>query len=78
MTYFYSLFKVGCQNLRYLDVSGCINITDKMLLKLTSAIGKAKCKCRNQDTSSGEQKLVRQLHTLRLSGCYKITDAGLM
>jgi len=68
------LFKVGCRSLQYLDVSGCRNMTDKMLLKLSSALGKKICKCKSK---SDNNITLRRLKTLRLSGCYKITDLGL-
>ncbi|XP_057296760.1 F-box/LRR-repeat protein 5-like [Hydractinia symbiolongicarpus] len=77
------LFKAGCTKLQYLDVSGCKNVTDKTLIKLSIALGKSKkegfyrqkdcCKKVYKNTSSE----IRRLHTLRLSGCYQITDAGL-
>lgn len=67
------LVKVGCPKLQYFDISGCKNITDKVLIKLSSALGK-------KPTTFFDGQLLyegRQLKTLRLSGCYRITDNGL-
>lgn len=76
----FRLFKHGCQQLKHLDVSGCKNITDKMLNKLSTSIGKlntpcSSCNCARKNND--ERVEARLLHTLRLSGCYQITDAGL-
>jgi len=78
----FRLFKDGCRKLKYLDVSGCPGITDKSLVKLSTSIGKitttntcASCTCAQQPVDSPTQ--MRQLETLRVSGCYKITDTGL-
>lgn len=85
------LFKSGCQELRHFDVSGCKNITDKTLVKLSASIGKMITKrccgslCQEKVVPaksfntrlSPKKNQSRQLQTLRLSGCYKITDVGL-
>ena len=80
----------GC-HLEHLDVSGCKNITDKTLVKLSSALVKktsgisdiedsgceclSKCGC----TKRNKEYLLPQkgLVYLGLSGCYQITDTGL-
>ncbi|XP_066921855.1 F-box/LRR-repeat protein 5-like [Clytia hemisphaerica] len=84
------LFKDGCRNMKYLDVSGCRGITDKTLIKLSTALGSKKsssnacsnCTCFQQqrivgDKSPPSPRQPKQLEILRLSGCFKITDAGL-
>ena len=85
------LFKDGGgRKLKHLDVSGCVGITDKTLVKLTSVHGKpskwdrgskcADCNCQKQTGDSSENskhRLLSGLECLRLSGCYKITDDGL-
>ena len=75
-------------------MSGCKNVTDKVLIKLSMALGKntktLSCKKNTEcclqykafNNGSISNKLInieniRQLKTLRLSGCFKITDVGL-
>ena len=80
----------GC-HLEHLDVSGCKNITDKTLVKLSSALVKktggisdiedSGCECLSKCGCSKRNKeyLLPQkgLVYLGLSGCYQITDTGL-
>ena len=80
----------GGRRLKYLDLSGCIGITDKTLIKLSSFYGKtsksergskcADCHCvkpKEESTEVSRSKSLKGLECLRLSGCYKITDVGL-
>ena len=87
--------------MKYFDVSGCRNITDKTLEQLSKHLGKfvkedgqtaQNCSMRVrcsfiEDLEDSQARKVcfqcsfyknnRALQTLRLSGCYKITNQGL-
>jgi len=85
------LFKDGGgRRLKHLDLSGCVWITDKTLIKLASLYSKpsksergtkcSDCTCMKKQEDSSESskyKSLQGLECLRLSGCYKITDVGL-